>query len=98
MHMLSDEQVLMAYLYHRGLSADQAERRRQCVEFNAISRRAIESGDAATLRALVERVNANQVISQPTGAQPPPRAPWRALDGRHLPQAGPDACDDELSV
>jgi radical SAM superfamily enzyme YgiQ (UPF0313 family) len=61
MHILSDEQVLMAYLFHRGLSADQTERRRQCVEFNQTARAAIEGGDAATLGRLVERVNGNQL-------------------------------------
>jgi hypothetical protein len=60
MHILSDEQVLMAYLYHGGLSKDQQERREQCKGFNALARRAIEEGDAAMLRGLVERVNANQ--------------------------------------
>lgn len=73
MHMLSDEQVLMAYLYHDGLSRDQTERRRQCLEFNAVARAAIESGDAATLRALIARVNAHQVAAEagsPTAATP----------------------------
>jgi radical SAM superfamily enzyme YgiQ (UPF0313 family) len=57
MHLLSDEQVLMAHLYHGGLSKDQEERRRQCVAFNATARAAIAEGDTATLRTLIETIN-----------------------------------------
>jgi len=60
-HMLSDEQVLMAYLYHGGLSKDQAERRKQCLWYNGLARKAIQEGDVAALRGLVEKVNENQV-------------------------------------
>lgn len=60
MHILSDEQVLMAYLHDNGLSSNQAERRRQCLDLNATARRAIEAGDAAALRGIVDRVNEHQ--------------------------------------
>ncbi len=57
--MLSDEQVLMAYLYHGGLSIDQTERRRQCVEVNNKLRQAITEGNAASFKEIVERINGN---------------------------------------
>ncbi|MCC6555157.1 MAG: radical SAM protein [Polyangiaceae bacterium] len=75
MHILSDEQVLMAYLYHGGLSRDQAERRRQCVDFHGAARAAIEAGDAASRRGLVARVNERQARrAEPAGRAPRRRA------------------------
>ncbi len=41
LRFLSDEVVLMADLYHDGLSRDQADRREQCHEFNRRCRGAI---------------------------------------------------------
>jgi radical SAM superfamily enzyme YgiQ (UPF0313 family) len=60
LHPLGDEQVLMAYLYHGGLSAEQTERREQCLSFNRAARQALQAGDLATLRRLVGTVNEHQ--------------------------------------
>jgi hypothetical protein len=97
MHILSDEQVLMAYLYHDGLSADQTERRRQCLEFNWTARTAIEAGDATTLRTLTARVNENQVVRLPgvEAETRPARASRHAPQPRHLAIAEVDGCEHE---
>ena len=60
---LSDEIVLMSYLYHNGLSVDQDERRMQCNEFMASTRRDIASGDAAGIGEKLRVMNRNQLGS-----------------------------------
>ena len=65
MSMLSDEQVLTTYLHDDGLSADQTERRAQCVRFSMATRDAIAGGGVGALSALVERVNDGQRVSGP---------------------------------
>lgn len=54
---LSDEIVLMAHLFHGGLSTSQTERRRECIAFNHRCRDALVSGDIAFLREAVRRMN-----------------------------------------
>jgi radical SAM superfamily enzyme YgiQ (UPF0313 family) len=58
---LSDEIVLMSYLYHNGLSANQDERRMQCNEFMASSRKDIASGNAAGIGEKLKVMNRNQL-------------------------------------
>jgi hypothetical protein len=52
---LSDEIVLMSYLYHNGLSLDQDERRAQCNEFMASIRKDIETGNVAGVGAKLRK-------------------------------------------
>jgi radical SAM superfamily enzyme YgiQ (UPF0313 family) len=61
---LSDEIVLMAHLFHGGLSAEQRVRRRQCVDFNRECRDALASGDGAFLRRAVRQMNATACGNQ----------------------------------
>jgi len=58
---LSDEIVLMSYLYHNGLSLNQNERRMQCNEFMASIRRDIASGDTAGIGKKLRVMNRNQL-------------------------------------
>ncbi len=58
---LSDEIVLMSYLYHNGLSADQKERRIQCNEFMAGLRDDIANSNSAEIREKVKKINKNQL-------------------------------------
>ncbi|MBT7591485.1 MAG: radical SAM protein [Candidatus Scalindua sp.] len=58
---LSDEIVLMSYLYHDGLSLDQDERRAQCNEFMASIRKDIETGNVAGVGAKLRTMNRNQL-------------------------------------
>jgi len=57
---LSDEIVLMAYLYHNGLSSNQDERRKQCNEFMASSRNNIATGNAAGMGEKLRAMNKYQ--------------------------------------
>ncbi len=59
---LSDEIVLMSYLYHNGLSSDQEERRMQCNEFMASIRKDIETGNAVEIRSKLRTLNINQLV------------------------------------
>jgi hypothetical protein len=59
---LSDEIVLMSYLYHNGLSLDQNERRAQCNEFMASIRKDIETGNAVEIRSKLRTMNINQLV------------------------------------
>ena len=59
---LSDEIVLMSYLYHNGLSLDQNERRTQCNEFMASIRNDIETGNVAGIGAKLRTMNRNQLV------------------------------------
>jgi hypothetical protein len=61
MYPFSDEIVLMSYLYHNGLSLEQAERRDQCLGFMMSSREDIASGNAAGLREKISVMNKNQL-------------------------------------
>ncbi|HLC46805.1 MAG TPA: radical SAM protein [Candidatus Nanoarchaeia archaeon] len=54
---LSDEIALMAYLYHKGLSNDQDERRKQCIDFHEKGRKMIVQGDHEGLDSMVRRIN-----------------------------------------
>ncbi len=58
---LSDEIVLMSYLYHNGLSLNQDERRIQCNEFMASSRNDIANGNAAGIGEKLKVMNRNQL-------------------------------------
>ncbi len=58
---LSDEIVLMSYLYHNGLSLDQNERRMQCNKFMADSRNDIATGNVAGIAAKLRTMNRNQL-------------------------------------
>ena len=58
---LSDEIVLMSYLYHDGLSADQNERRMQCIEFMANLRNDIASGNVMAIEEKLRKMNGNQL-------------------------------------
>ncbi len=58
---LSDEIVLMSYLYHGGLPEDQDIRRKQCLEFMASAREDIGKGNIGGLREKVDRINKNQL-------------------------------------
>ncbi len=58
---LSDEIVLMSYLYHDGLSTDQDERRMQCNEFMADLRADIANSNSAGIREKLRRMNSNQL-------------------------------------
>jgi radical SAM superfamily enzyme YgiQ (UPF0313 family) len=58
---LSDEIVLMSYLYYGGLNPDQAERRKQCLGFMNAAREDILSGKADGIREMVMRINENQL-------------------------------------
>jgi radical SAM superfamily enzyme YgiQ (UPF0313 family) len=60
-HTLSDEIVLMSYLYHNGLSENQDERRKQCLEFMGLARKYIAEGDAKGIGNMVNRINENQL-------------------------------------
>ncbi|MCP5003336.1 MAG: B12-binding domain-containing radical SAM protein [Planctomycetes bacterium] len=62
MHPLSDEIVLMSYLYHNGLSPNQNDRRMQCNEFMASSRSDIATGNVEALAEKVRTMNRNQLI------------------------------------
>ncbi len=59
---LSDEIVLMSYLYHNGLSVDQNERRMQCNDFMANARNDIETGNVIGLTEKLRTMNRNQVV------------------------------------
>jgi len=59
---LSDEIVLMSYLYHNGLSLDQNERRTQCNEFMASIRKDIETNNVAGIGAKLRTMNRNQFV------------------------------------
>lgn len=61
---LSDEIVLMSYLYHNGLSLDQNERRMQCNEFMASSRKDIATGNVAGIAAKLRMMNRNQLVDK----------------------------------
>lgn len=61
---LSDEIVLMSYLYHNGLSLDQHERRMQCNEFMASSRKDIATGNVAGIAAKLRTMNRNQFVDK----------------------------------
>ncbi len=61
---LSDEIVLMSYLYYNGLSPNQDERRIQCNEFMASSRRDIATGNVAGIREKLNTMNRNQLINK----------------------------------
>jgi hypothetical protein len=61
---LSDEIVLMSYLYHNGLSLDQNERRMQCNEFMASSRKDIATGNVAGIREKLRTMNRNQLVDK----------------------------------
>ncbi len=58
---LSDEIVLMSYLYHNGLSLDQNERRVQCNEFMASSRSDIAQGNVVGIKDKLRTMNRNQL-------------------------------------
>ena len=58
---LSDEIVLMSYLYHNGLSLNQDERRMQCNEFMASSRKDIATGNVAGIAEKLRTINRNQL-------------------------------------
>ena len=58
---LSDEIVLMSYLYHDGLSADQDERRMQCNEFMAGIRSDIANGNVTEIGEKLRKMNSNQL-------------------------------------
>jgi len=58
---LSDEIVLMSYLYHNGLSPNQDERRMQCNEFMASSRKDIATGNVAGIAEKLRTMNRNQL-------------------------------------
>ncbi len=58
---LSDEIVLMSYLYNNGLSLDQDERRAQCNEFMASIRNDIETNNVAGIGAKLRTMNRNQL-------------------------------------
>ncbi len=60
---LSDEIVLMSYLYHNGLSINQGERRIQCNEFMASSRSDIASSNAEGIGEKLRTMNRNQLKS-----------------------------------
>ncbi|HLC98685.1 MAG TPA: hypothetical protein VJC00_01635 [Candidatus Nanoarchaeia archaeon] len=57
---LSDEIVLMAHLYYNGLSKSQDERRKQCIDFNNMCRKAIQEGDWRLLEEIKNSINNNQ--------------------------------------
>jgi radical SAM superfamily enzyme YgiQ (UPF0313 family) len=61
---LSDEIVLMSYLYHNGLSLDQNERRTQCNEFMASIRKDIETNNVAGIGAKLRTMNRNQLADK----------------------------------
>lgn len=60
-HPLSDEIVLMSYLYHDGLSTDQDERRMQCNEFMAGIRSDIANGNVIEIGEKLRKMNSNQL-------------------------------------
>jgi len=61
LYTLSDEIVLMSYLYNNGLSENQGKRRKQCLEFMDLARKCIGGGDAKGIRNVVKRINENQI-------------------------------------
>lgn len=61
---LSDEIVLMSYLYHNGLSPNQNERRMQCNEFMASSRKDIATSNVTGIREKLRTMNRNQLVDK----------------------------------
>jgi radical SAM superfamily enzyme YgiQ (UPF0313 family) len=62
MHPLSDDLVLMTYLYNNGLSEDQEKRREECIGFMKTTKERIMN-EPGGIGEIVDQINKNQGIS-----------------------------------